>query len=227
MASSPSIRNVARPGSPRAASPRSRAQLYRVSLDGGDPLRVSHEAGTHRAVVAADGEHYVDVVSSRDRPPVTTLRDRSGKTIATIDDARDDPRLATLKLAPPLLAEFKNRDGVTLHGAYYPPRSRALGEKAPLVVMVYGGPHVQTVTESWSMTADLTAQYLAELGFAVWKMEGTGRGFEHGRLEHPRRDADDDEHPQGLPGQASRCGHRLGDCAAMAIIASGELNGTI
>ena len=40
--------------------------------------------------------------------------------------------------------------------------------------MVYGGPHVQTVTESWSMTADLTAQYLAELGFAVWKMDNRG-----------------------------------------------------
>ena len=150
------------------------AQLYRVSLDGGDPIRVSLEAGTHRVVVADDGEHFVDVVSSRDRPPVTTLCDRSGKTIATIDDARDDPRLATSKITPPLLAEFQNRDGVTMHGAYYPPRSKALGERAPLIVMVYGGPHVQTVTDSWSMTADLMAQYLNEVGFAVWKMDNRG-----------------------------------------------------
>jgi dipeptidyl-peptidase-4 len=55
------------------------------------------------------------------------------------------------------------------------------GEKKPLVVMVYGGPHVQTVTESWSMTADLTAQFLASQGFAVWKLDNRGssrRGYE-------------------------------------------------
>jgi dipeptidyl-peptidase-4 len=63
---------------------------------------------------------------------------------------------------------------VTLHGAYYAPRSKALGEKAPLVVMLYGGPHVQYVTNSWAMTADLRAQYFAQLGFAVWKMDNRG-----------------------------------------------------
>ena len=54
------------------------------------------------------------------------------------------------------------------------PESKALGAKAPLVVMVYGGPHVQTVTDSWALTADLTAQFLAERGFAVWKMDNRG-----------------------------------------------------
>ena len=48
--------------------------------------------------------------------------------------------------------------------------------------MVYGGPHVQTVTESWAMTADLTAQYLAERGFAVWKMDNRGSARRGPRL---------------------------------------------
>jgi dipeptidyl-peptidase-4 len=43
-----------------------------------------------------------------------------------------------------------------------------------MVVIVYGGPHKQTVTESWSLTVDLTAQFLADLGFAVWKMDNRG-----------------------------------------------------
>ncbi len=46
--------------------------------------------------------------------------------------------------------------------------------RAPLIVMVYGGPHVQTVTNSWGMTADLMAQFLAEKGFAVWKCDNRG-----------------------------------------------------
>jgi len=149
-------------------------QVFRVPLDGGPVESVTTGPGTHRAVVAGDGGHFVDVFSDLRTPPVTTLRDRAGKTLATLDDAGKDPRVAELRLAPPVLTEFKNRDGVTLYGAYYAPRSKALGEKAPLVVMVYGGPHVQTVTDSWGMTADLTAQYLAGRGFAVWKADNRG-----------------------------------------------------
>src|SRR5262249_3278953 len=64
--------------------------------------------------------------------------------------------------------------GVRLFGAYYAPKGVAPGVQVPLVVMVYGGPHAQTVTESWSMTADLTAQYLSARGLAVWKMDNRG-----------------------------------------------------
>jgi dipeptidyl-peptidase-4 len=40
--------------------------------------------------------------------------------------------------------------------------------------MVYGGPHVQLVTNTWGLTADLTAQLLTERGFAVWKLDNRG-----------------------------------------------------
>ena len=147
---------------------------YRVSLEGGPVVRVTSSAGTHKVVASKDGNHYVDVASSLDAPPVTMLKDRAGKVIFTLDDAAKDARLAELKLAPPVLTEFKNREGTTLHGAYYSARSRSLGEKAPLIVMVYGGPHVQTVTDSWALTADLTAQFLSARGFAVWKADNRG-----------------------------------------------------
>jgi dipeptidyl-peptidase-4 len=148
--------------------------VYRVSLDGGDVVRVTRERGTHRATVAPDGEHFVDVFSSRTKPPRTVLRDRSGRALRTLADGAEDPRLKELRIEPPVLTQFKNRDGVTLYGAYYAPRSRTSGEKAPLVVMVYGGPHVQRVSDSWDVTADLTAQLLAERGFAVWKCDNRG-----------------------------------------------------
>jgi dipeptidyl-peptidase-4 len=158
------------------------AHAYRVSLDGGPIERVTQARGTHRVVVSPDGRHFVDTVSSRRKPPVTTLCDSEGHTLTTLDDAGTDPRLASLSLALPVLTQFKSRDGVTLFGAYYAPRSCcAPGEKAPLVVMLYGGPHVQVVTDSWgertnatAMTVDLTAQYLTERGFAVWKMDNRG-----------------------------------------------------
>ena len=150
-------------------------QLYRVSLDGGPITRVTTEPGTHRALVSKDGETFVDTFSSRSRPPVTRLVDRDGRILSTIDDAAlSDPRVDQLKLTPPEVVSFEGRDGTRLHGAYYAPRSKAFGPKAPLVVLVYGGPHVQYVSEAWSLTADMNAQHLAERGFAVWKMDNRG-----------------------------------------------------
>ena len=160
-------------------------QVYRVSLDGGPIERITSEPGTHRAVVAKDGAHFLDVASNKETSPVTTLRNRSGKILSIVDDAGMDPRLAELRLVPPVLTEFKNRDGLTLHGAYYAPRSSAMGVKAPLIVMVYGGPHLQTVANAWTLTADLTAQMLTERGFAVWKADNRGSARRGHAFEEP------------------------------------------
>src|SRR5262249_27923543 len=75
------------------------SRLYRVKLDGSQvPIRVTHQRGFDRATVARDGTYFVNVWSSRNRPPVTTLCDRSGKTLLTLDDAGADPRVAELRL---------------------------------------------------------------------------------------------------------------------------------
>ena len=156
--------------------------LCRVSLDGGPHRQVSNEVGTHRGVVAADGNHWVDTWSYRLRPPVTRLLDREGKVLATLDDAlTSDDRVAKLGLVPPDVYEFAARDGTRLFGAMYPPRNVTPGRKAPLVVMLYGGPHVQYISEAWNLTADMTAQFLAGRGFAVWKMDNRGSA----RRGHP------------------------------------------
>ena len=148
------------------------SQVYRVSMDGGTVDKIGRERGTHKAVVSPDGNFYVDTFSSRSRPPTTTIRDRTGKVLATLDDAGTDPRIAEYALERPQITEFKGRDGTRLFGAFYAPRT--LAEKAPLVVLVYGGPHVQRVAESWDLTADLQAQMLAARGFAVWKCDNRG-----------------------------------------------------
>lgn len=157
------------------------AQLYRVSLDGGPIERVGKEPGTHSPVVSADCEYYIDVHSSLRRPPITSIRDRLGLETARLADAGEDPRIKEYGLTPPEIASFKSRDGVPLLGAYYAPRFKASNGKAPLIVMVYGGPHVQLIADSWALTADLNARFLADRGFAVWKMDNRGsarRGHE-------------------------------------------------
>ncbi|HMO55392.1 MAG TPA: S9 family peptidase, partial [Tepidiformaceae bacterium] len=54
-----------------------------------------------------------------------------------------------------------------------PPATEAL-RRHPLIVSVYGGPHVQRVANEWSATVDLRAQYLAQRGFVVVKLDNRG-----------------------------------------------------
>lgn len=150
------------------------SHLYRVSLDGGAPVRLTDSAGMHRAVVSPDFGHFALDSSSLTQPTLSTIRDRDGRIVITCSNAGEDPRLASLSLVTPELKTFTNAEGVTLHGAYYPPLESSDGKPAPLVVIVYGGPTVQLVTNSWGLTADMTAQLLHARGFAVWKLDNRG-----------------------------------------------------
>lgn len=148
--------------------------LERVSLEGGPVTRMSTTPGTHRAAVAPDGSKFVLTSSSLAQPPITTLRDRDGRELATLHDAQADPRLGRIELPAPETAEFRATDGTALFGLYYAPRDRSDPKSAPLVVYVYGGPHVQRVVDDWTATADPVAQLLAARGIAVWVVDNRG-----------------------------------------------------
>ena len=45
-----------------------------------------------------------------------------------------------------------------------------------MIVAVYGGPHAQMVADAWAVTVDLRAQFLAQPGFTVFKVDNRGVG---------------------------------------------------
>jgi dipeptidyl-peptidase 4 len=146
--------------------------LYVVPLAGGEPRRVTEAPGMHEAAIDAAARRFVDVHHALDLPPVVTLRStRDGGVVARLFDGADDPRVAELGLVPPELHTLRARDGATLHAALYAPEGRG---PHPLIVSVYGGPHVQRVFRGWELTIDLRAQYLRQLGYAVLVVDNRG-----------------------------------------------------
>jgi dipeptidyl-peptidase-4 len=149
--------------------------LYQIPLGGGPAHALTREPGYHQTVIAPDGSSFVDAFSSTQSPPVVTLRDMEGGTLATLQaHAAPDPRLAELDLPPPEFVTVTARDGETLHGALYRPHGLPPGGKAPVLVQVYGGPHVQTVQDHWSATVNVRAQYMASLGYLVFRLDNRG-----------------------------------------------------
>jgi dipeptidyl-peptidase-4 len=143
--------------------------IYGVSLDGGDVFDVAAEPGWPDAVVAPDGSSLVDTHETLARPPRVVVRRPDGSTWRELHA----PAPLELELPLPELRTLRSRDGATLYAALYRPPDGA-SASTPVVVSVYGGPHAQTVRDSWQTTVDLRAQLLAQRGFVVLKVDNRG-----------------------------------------------------
>ena len=151
----------------------SERHLYSVSLDGGEPTRLTTEPGYHSIVISPGHSHFIDSWSSLDHAPRVALRRIDG-ALETVIFENTGNTAADLGLAAPELIELKADDGTLLHGAIYRPPNIQPGQRYPAIVSVYGGPHVQRIADEWSLTIDLRAQYLAQEGFVVFKLDNRG-----------------------------------------------------
>jgi len=160
--------------------------LYSVPLAGGEPRRATAGAGMHRVVVDHHCRRFVDVHSATGRQPTVTLRSLPGGEVTHVIHDEPDERVERLNLVSPELVSLTTRDGGELHGVLHRPSSGRAPH--PAIVSVYGGPHVQRATDSWTVTADMRAQYLRSLGYVVFLLDNRGsarRGLEfEGAVRH-------------------------------------------
>ena len=148
--------------------------LYVISLAGGEPRRITHETGTHTVVMDNARKRFVDIHHTLEMPPKIILRSLEDGSLITILYDQQDPRVSHLSLHPPELVKLHNRKGDTLYGAiYHPPKFFGKGPH-PTLVYVYGGPHAQMVINSWTTTANMRLQYLAEHGFITFMLDNRG-----------------------------------------------------
>lgn len=163
------------------------SQLYAASFAGGESRQITTEAGTHAVTIDRGKRRFIDVHHSLDKPPTITLRSLSDGQALAVVYASDDPRVAELGLSPPELITLQNREGIDLHGAVYRPDSSHGSGPYPTIISVYGGPHVQRVTNGWSMTVSMRAQYLRSRGYLVFVLDNRGSARRGLAFERPIR----------------------------------------
>lgn len=149
--------------------------LYRVALQGGEPVRLTEAGGWTEAVTDARGTAMLLTRSTPEKPATVTLATADGGALAvrrTVAGA-DTPyaKLGRPHLTP-RYGTLKAADGVTdLHYALLLPPGLKPGQKVPVFFEVYGGPGVQRVTKQFG---PLTHQYLADKGWAVFRVDNRG-----------------------------------------------------
>ncbi len=159
------------------------ADFYAVNLDGTGLTRLAGEPADHTVRATPDGRWFVDSWSRPDAPPVSVLRDRTGRVVRALETA-DVSRLRDMGWSPPEIFEYKARDGVTsMYGLIYKPSDFDSTKTYPVVEYIYPGPFIGSVgrwnfgggTLGTALRSDQDA--LAELGFIVVQMDHLGTPF--------------------------------------------------
>jgi dipeptidyl-peptidase-4 len=86
--------------------------LFSISLQGGEPERITSKPGWHSVKLPEDGGHYTDTHSSLLSPGRVTLHDSNGRELAVLED-NPTPELDEYEFATPEFIEVTAADGVT------------------------------------------------------------------------------------------------------------------
>ncbi len=146
-------------------------QLYRVDLAGGTPQLLSSGSGTHLISMNGQADLYLDTHSSLSESPAANVRRVDGSVVANLV-SRDQKAAEEHSFQPVEIVKVPSGDGDTLYARLIKPVGFQEGKKYPAVVMVYGGPHVQFVKNSWMGLN--WEQALANQGFVIWALDNRG-----------------------------------------------------
>lgn len=149
--------------------------LYRVPLDGTQPVLLTPEPLDHETSVSPDGKWFVDAMSSPDTPTRTVVRDaRDGRIVAELAKA-DAGALFATGYAPPEPFRGVAADGRTpLYGMIWRPANFDPARRYPIIDEVYTGPTTTNVPTSWRDTITAGAGSVAQIGAIVVNIDGRG-----------------------------------------------------
>ncbi|ARS34148.1 S9 family peptidase [Pontibacter actiniarum] len=156
-----------------AESPLER-HIYAVSLRNGKVRRISQGSGTHHAQLSPNSKYIIDNYSSQVTPRKIWVLNTEGKVLQTLLNANNP--LAEYQLGETVIFPIKAEDGTDLYTRMITPPNMDKSKKYPVVVYVYGGPHVQLVTNSWLGGANLWMHLMAQKGYIVFTLDSRGSG---------------------------------------------------
>jgi dipeptidyl-peptidase-4 len=160
--------------------------LYKTELKSGKTEKITSSEGVHNTNPAKSGNFFIDAFSSLEMARAYYLLDKNGERLAVLKEDKNPYK--DYKLGEMNIFSIKADDGLTdLYCRLIKPADFDPSKKYPVVIYVYGGPHAQMITKSWTGGAGFWLNYLAQQGFVVFTLDNRGsanRGFEFESIIH-------------------------------------------
>jgi len=153
--------------------------IYRISLDGKNKVRLSAATGTNAATFSPNFELYINTFSSAAIPTTYTLNDaKSGKIVQSIvnNDALSQ-KLKAYNLPAKEFFVLKTQKGNELNAWMIKPKDFDPAKKYPVFMYQYSGPGSQQVNNEWNSADDYWFMMLSQQGYIIACVDGRGTGF--------------------------------------------------
>ncbi len=141
--------------------------VYRTPLGGGDSERLTPAGYTHRAMFDPALTRFITTFSNVTTPKRVQLRSADGTLLRVLGEARPDG-LGEYRLCRPEVLRVPTPAGYELNAMLFRPPIMVPGQRYPVMVFTYAGPHGPSVHNGWNPRGDLFKHLLAEEGYLVW-----------------------------------------------------------
>lgn len=155
-------------------------QMYSVDVKTGKNKLITKISGVHTVTFDDQCRYLLDVYSNINIPRRVEVLDANGASYGIILNAYNP--IAEYKTCAISLVKIPSADKkYALNGRLILPANYDATKKYPVIVYVYGGPHVQLVSNSWLGGADMWLYYMAQQGHIIFTLDSRGslnRGLE-------------------------------------------------
>ena len=142
--------------------------LYRVRPDGSNLEKITAERGFHRISMSPDAKYYFDTYSNIRTLPALNLHSADGKRKTSLASPRSE--LLPAGIQYPEFLTIPARDGFPMPAQILKPKNFDPARKYPVVLYIYGGPSIPTISDSWQAST-LANQMLIENGYICVGMD--------------------------------------------------------
>ncbi len=151
--------------------------VYSASLNGSFKRKLTEKKGQNRPQFSKGMKYFVNTHSDANTPAFVSLRDGKGKQIRVIhDNALLKEKLNKAKVPTKEFFSFTPAHGTELNGWMIKPNDFDSTRKYPVMVMIYGGPGSNSVTDSWGGSNFLWQLMLAQKGYIIVSVDNRGTG---------------------------------------------------
>lgn len=163
--------------------------FYKMSVKGGERIRLTTQTGANQAQLAPDGTHFAFLYSSATQPWELFVQENRPDAKAEQITFSQSAQFKAYPWRTPKIVTFTARDGAQVYARLYEAEGKK-GEK-PAVIFVHGAGYLQNAHRWWSryFRENMFHNFLVEQGYTVLDIDyrgsaGYGRDWRTGIYRH-------------------------------------------
>ncbi len=154
-----------------------RKHIYSAALNGSFKRKLTDRQGHNSPQFSKGMKYFINTHSDANTPPFISLHNAKGKQIRVLQDNATLKGLLLETQAPAKeFFSFTPAHGTPLNGWMIKPNGFDPTRKYPVMVMIYGGPGINTVEDAWAGSTFLWQMMLAQQGFIIVSVDNRGTG---------------------------------------------------